>query len=77
MTVLKFWRQLEKNQKANTQDADFYNLVWPYGLGNCHLNRATDQYLLNAGKWAKVDLKLPGADDAWQAIPRIAGQLTK
>ncbi|KAL8931483.1 MAG: hypothetical protein Q9216_007187 [Gyalolechia sp. 2 TL-2023] len=54
-----------------------YMLVWPYLLANCHLDRDTAQTLRDAGKWAKVDLQLPTAEDAWQVVPRIKGRLIK
>lgn len=62
---------------SSVANTDLYNLVWPYGLGNCHLNRPTDRYLQAAGAWSKVDLKLPTHEDAWSAFPRVSGQLIK
>lgn len=70
--------------KNETRDVDsyvartgLYNLVWPYGAGNCHLDRPTDRYLQNAGAWSKIDLEIPTHEDAWQVLPRVSGQLIK
>ncbi|KAL8669649.1 MAG: hypothetical protein Q9168_005775 [Polycauliona sp. 1 TL-2023] len=56
---------------------DFYNIVWPYALKGCCLNRDTARTFREAGDWAKVDIQLTAAEDAWLAIPHISGQLTK
>lgn len=66
-----------KNANSFMAHTDFYNLVWPYGLGNCHLDRPTERYLQNAGSWSKIDLKLPTREDAWSVFPRVTGQLIK
>lgn len=62
---------------ANLNCIDLYNIVWPHAMGNCHLNRPTDKYVINSGQWANIDLELPTKDDAWMCIPRMSGQLTK
>lgn len=54
-----------------------YMLVWPYLLGNCHLDRDTAKTLREAGNWAKVDLEIPTDEEGWQVIPRIKGRLIK
>lgn len=62
---------------ANESFKDTYNIVWPYLLANCNLNRDTAQILREAGDWAKFDLRLPTEEDAPLAVPRIWGHLTK
>ncbi len=57
--------------------ADFYNIVWPYALQGCCLNRDTARTFREAGDWAKVDIQFSAAEDAWLAIPHISGRLTK
>ncbi|CAF9936152.1 hypothetical protein IMSHALPRED_010478 [Imshaugia aleurites] len=54
-----------------------YNLVWPYALGNCHLNRPTEKYLLEAGSWSTIELETPKEEDAWTVLPRVSGRLVK
>ena len=55
-----------------------YNLVWPYGLGNCHLDRPTGKYLLEAGNWSTTDeLEWPKDEDGWMILPRVSGRLVK
>lgn len=88
-TVRHLYRLLKKGGKLiayeHIRSQDFvtrtvqniYNIVWPYGLGNCHLDRSTERYLQNAGAWSKVDLKLPTREDAWTCLPRVSGQLIK
>ena len=54
-----------------------YNLVWPYAMGNCHLDRHTGKYLLEAGSWSTIELETPKEEDAWQFLPRVSGRLVK
>lgn len=56
---------------------NMYQVVWPYVLQGCSLDRDTAKTLREAGEWAKVDLQLPGEEDAWQTFPRISGRLVK
>lgn len=46
-------------------------------MGGCELIRPTSDWLLQAGKWDTVDLKLPEQDDPWRAVTHISGTLTK
>lgn len=71
------FRSKQKTRETDTKSVGFYNIFWPYGLGNCYLDRETEKYLLNAGKWAEVDMQRPGVDDAWKIFPHILGHLTK
>lgn len=66
-----------RTRNTDTKSAGFYNIFWPYALGNCHLDRETEKYLLNAGKWVEVDMQHLDVDDASKILPRIAGHLTK
>ena len=55
----------------------FYNIFWPFFVGNCHLNRNTQKDVMQAGSWEKIELSVPKAEDAWAVFPRIQGQLWK
>ncbi|KAL8643146.1 MAG: hypothetical protein Q9226_008425, partial [Calogaya cf. arnoldii] len=44
---------------------DLYNIVWPYVLRGCCLNRDTARTVREAGEWAKIDIHLSAAEDAW------------
>ena len=54
-----------------------FNVIWPFMLGGCNLNRPTGLYLRRAGHWEKVELQEPGKEDAWTAIPRVSGVMVK
>lgn len=60
-----------------TERIDIYNLVWPYAMGNCSLDRPTAQYLYAAGNWSSVEIEEPTAADAYLIIPRVSGRLVK
>lgn len=53
-------------------------LGWSFFIGDCHMNRNTEKYLLQAaqkdGGWAKVDLQRKWL---WSTMPYIAGSLVK
>lgn len=66
-----------QNRGNSCFSTDFYNIVWPYALRGCCLNRDTARTFREAGEWAKVDIQLSAAEDAWLAIPHISGRLTK
>ena len=61
----------------NLSPLDFYNVVWPFFVGDCHLDRNTLQSIMQAGKWGKNELTVPTAEDAWTPLPRIHGELRK
>ena len=46
-------------------------------MGNCNLTRPTDAYVLSAGEWESVDLKLPENEEPWRIIPHVSGRLVK
>ncbi|KAL9609800.1 MAG: hypothetical protein Q9167_005454 [Letrouitia subvulpina] len=56
---------------------NLYNRVWPFFVGNCHLNRNTQQSIMQAGDWEKIELTIPTSEDAWTIFPRIYGRLWK
>ena len=56
---------------------DVYNTFWPYLFGNCHLDRPTGDFVLAAGQWEKVDVRLPEQDDPWLVIPHVSGKLVR
>lgn len=51
---------------------------WSFLLGNCHLNRKTDEYLLDVGEkyggWGKMEIKYVGE---FAPIPFVVGELVK
>lgn len=56
---------------------NFYNTVWPFFIGNCHLDRDTSRAIMQAGSWEKIELAVPSLEDAWQVFPRVSGRLYK
>lgn len=56
---------------------NFYNIFWPFFLGNCHLDRDTRRAIMQAGSWEKIELAVPSSEDAWMVFPRISGKLFK
>lgn len=54
-----------------------YNVVWPFAMGNCHLDRRTGRYLLEAGSWLVVELEMPKEEDDWSLFPHVTGRLVK
>ncbi|KAI4159226.1 MAG: hypothetical protein LQ342_006746 [Letrouitia transgressa] len=64
-------------QRADVELVDLYNKVWAFFVGNCHLDRNTQQYIMQAGDWEKIELTVPTSEDAWTIFPRIYGRLWK
>ena len=56
---------------------DVYNHIWPFFMGNCHLDRPIGEMLLKAGKWESVELEPRKEEDDWAFLPRVAGRLVK
>ena len=56
---------------------DVYNVIWPFFMGNCHLDRAIGEMLLKAGKWERVVLEPRKEEDGWGVFPHVAGRLVK
>ncbi|KAL8689960.1 MAG: hypothetical protein Q9218_004492 [Villophora microphyllina] len=54
-----------------------YQIVWPYVLAGCCINRDTATVLREAGEWRTVELKEAGPEDAWMTFPRVSGRLVK
>ena len=54
-----------------------YNIVWPFAIGQCHLDRPTGRYLKEAGSWSSVELKIPTDEDDWLLFPHVSGRLVK
>lgn len=54
-----------------------YNVVWPFAMGGCQLDRPTGRYLLEAESWATVELETPKEEDGWLVLPRVSGRLVK
>ncbi|CAL8576927.1 hypothetical protein XPA_002789 [Xanthoria parietina] len=72
-----FYEHVKSRDLISSKVQDFYNIVWPYALQGCCLNRDTARTFREAGDWAKVDIQFSAAEDAWLAIPHISGRLTK
>ena len=64
---------------ALTCSSDFYTVTgaWPFIMGNCCLNRPTQQYLLRAGDWAQNELQTDQREKSSSLFPRVTGTLTK
>ena len=54
-----------------------YNIVWPYTLGGCRLDRSTGRDVLKAGGWSRIELEMPKEEDAWMVLPHVSGRLVK
>jgi SAM-dependent methyltransferase len=54
---------------------NLYNPFWQFALLGCSLNRASDDWLLAAGEWDKVDWKRDS--DHGTLFPRVKGRLVK
>ena len=65
--------------KYLTCSSDFYTLTgaWPFFMGNCCLNRPTQQHLLRAGEWAQNELQTTQRERRSSLFPRVTGTLTK
>ena len=57
--------------------AELYNPIWSFAIGDCHLDRRTDQYLIDAGDWASIELKTDMEESKWSLFPRTWGFLVK
>ena len=57
--------------------SEIYNIPWPHMLGNCHLNRPTDEYLMKAGDWEKVNFLKYKEEKDFEVVPHICGRLVK
>ncbi|MCJ1248189.1 hypothetical protein MMC30_005406 [Trapelia coarctata] len=51
--------------------------LWPLVMGNCHLDRPTQEILERAGPWAKNELRNDQASMRASLFPRVVGVLTK
>jgi SAM-dependent methyltransferase len=65
------------SQRADIGVIDLYSIIWPLFIGNCHLNRNTQQSIMKAGDWGKIELTVPTSEDASRLFPRIYGRLGK
>lgn len=46
-------------------------------LGGCDITRPTDEWLLQAGEWEKVDLKPGVGEGPYDTVPHVIGHLVK
>jgi len=56
---------------------NIYDIMWPFVLGGCHINRDTADSLKRAGSWEKVDLGRKKGEVGREMIGHIAGKLIK
>lgn len=67
------WRYANSKSSA----LGFINLIWPHFFGGCDICRPTDEWLLRAGEWDKVDLKPGVGEGKYDTLPHVVGTLTK
>lgn len=53
------------------------NVIWPHFFNGCDICRPTDEWLLQAGKWDKVELKAGAGEGKYDTVPHVIGTLTK
>ena len=53
------------------------NLIWPHFFNGCDICRPTDEWLLQAGKWDKVELRAGVGEGKFDTVPHVLGTLTK
>ena len=73
----KLWGKIVGDADVLWLALDVYNLIWPFFMGNCHLDRPIGEMLLKAGKWERVVLEPRNEEDDWAFLPRVAGRLVK
>ncbi|MCJ1301483.1 hypothetical protein MMC08_004284 [Hypocenomyce scalaris] len=56
---------------------EMYNIAWPHLLAHCQLTRPTDEYLMKAGNWDKVDFLKYKDEKDFEILPHICGRLMK
>jgi len=55
---------------------DLWNVIWPYAIGGCTLNRDVKKTIFQAGKWENFD-SIEGNGQPWSMLPRVWGELRK
>jgi len=53
------------------------NVIWPHFFNGCDICRPTDEWLLQAGKWDRVELKAGAGEGKYDTVPHVIGTLTK
>lgn len=53
------------------------NVIWPHFFGGCSITRPTDEWLLQAGDWQRVELKTGAGEGKYDTVPHIVGSMTK
>ena len=71
------YEHVMSNDVMSRMIQNFYTIFWPFFVGNCCLNRNTQESIMQAGDWERIELSVPKAEDAWSVFPRIHGQLWK
>jgi SAM-dependent methyltransferase len=51
----------------------FVNLIWPWFMGNCHMNAKLDKVLVGMGGWAERDLKTIGEHKGHEPFRYVRG----
>lgn len=60
-----------------TMLAGAINVIWPHFFNGCDICRPTDEWLLQAGKWDKVELRAGAGEGKYDTVPHVIGSLTK
>lgn len=59
-------------------DTVLYGPFFKLLVGNCHLNRPTDEMILTAGAWENIELEMVGQKEAeWGVFPHVSGRVVK
>ena len=72
-----FWKVITEVCADLEMFLGFINLIWPHFFGGCDICRPTDEWLLRAGEWEKVDLKPGVGEGKYDTLPHVVGTLTK
>jgi hypothetical protein len=73
-----FFEHLQNEHDTITRTFVFFiNLVWPYIMGNCHMNASLDKVLLGMGGWESRDLKTIGEHQGYEPFRYVRGVCRK
>lgn len=64
-------------QFGTNYTTELYNILWPFFLGGCELNRKTDEWLKQAGEWERIELEGGTGESGFEVIPHVMGRLVK
>jgi hypothetical protein len=55
---------------------DIWNIIWPYAIGGCYLNRDISGILKDAGEWDNAET-IESDEQPSAMLPRVWGVLVK